>query len=200
MKKFVHKFRDYLFLRRNFKGIITFNKNTVIDVHRSAKIIGSKFALHIGAVWTPKDPFPSLLVIRQNGSIQIKKKFRVYTGAKIYINNNATLVLGSGYINHNLNISCFERIEIGENVAISENLTIRDSDNHSIDSSHRPMAMPIKIGNNVWIGMNVTILKGVNIGDGAVIASGSIVTKNVQKKSLVAGVPAKEINENISWK
>lgn len=47
--------------------------------------------------------------------------------------------------------------------------------------------------------MNSVILKGVYIGSGAVVAAGSIVTKNVPANTLVAGVPAKVINENIKW-
>lgn len=52
-----------------------------------------------------------------------------------------------------------------------------------------------RIGNDVWIGTNVTILSGVNVGDGAVIAAGSIVTKDVEPYSIVAGNPAKEIKK-----
>ena len=54
-------------------------------------------------------------------------------------------------------------------------------------------AVRTSIGNDVWIGCNVTILKGVNIGKGAVIAAGSVVIKNVEPYSIVAGVPAKFI-------
>lgn len=49
---------------------------------------------------------------------------------------------------------------------------------------------PIEIGNDVWIGAGSIILDGVSIGDGAVIAAGSVVTKDVEPFSLVAGVPA----------
>jgi chloramphenicol O-acetyltransferase type B len=35
------------------------------------------------------------------------------------------------------------------------------------------------------------VLPGVKIGDGAVIAAGSIVTKNVEPFSVMAGCPAK---------
>src|SRR5690606_32622400 len=127
-------------------------------------------------------------------------KFRIYSGSKIYINKGATLILNGGYINHNLNLSCFKKIEIGTGVAISENVTIRDSDNHGFLGELKPITEAIKIGNHVWIGMNVTILKCVRIGNGAVVAAGSIVTKNVPENSLVGGIPAKIIKENIQWK
>ena len=44
------------------------------------------------------------------------------------------------------------------------------------------------------------ILKGVTIGEGAVVAAGAVVTKDVPAYTLVAGVPAKVIKENIQWK
>ena len=49
----------------------------------------------------------------------------------------------------------------------------------------------IVVGDDVWIGMNAIILSGVSIGQGAVIAAGSVVTKNVEPYSVVAGNPAK---------
>lgn len=50
-----------------------------------------------------------------------------------------------------------------------------------------------EIGNDVWIGDNVIILQGVKIGNGACIGAGSVVTKNVEPYSVMAGVPAKLI-------
>jgi acetyltransferase-like isoleucine patch superfamily enzyme len=61
------------------------------------------------------------------------------------------------------------------------------------------MTQPIIIGNHVWVGMNATILKGVTIGDGAIIAAGSIVTKDVKANTLVGGVPARILKENVEW-
>jgi acetyltransferase-like isoleucine patch superfamily enzyme len=52
---------------------------------------------------------------------------------------------------------------------------------------------PIKIGSNVWIGASCIILSGTKIGDNAVIGAGSVVTKDIPKKFLALGVPAKVI-------
>lgn len=53
---------------------------------------------------------------------------------------------------------------------------------------------PLEIGNDVWIGHEVVIVPSCRrIGDGAVIGSGSIVTRDVQPYSIVAGNPAKII-------
>lgn len=55
------------------------------------------------------------------------------------------------------------------------------------------------IGNDVWIGYGVIITAGCkNIGNGAVIGAGSVVTKDVEPYSIVAGNPAKRIRKRFS--
>ena len=44
-----------------------------------------------------------------------------------------------------------------------------------------------------WVGARSTILKGVEVGKNSVIAAGSVVTKDVEEFTLVAGIPAKVI-------
>lgn len=58
-----------------------------------------------------------------------------------------------------------------------------------------PLANPKNtiVGNDVWIGHSAIIIAGVEIGDGAVIGAGSIVTKDVEAYSVVAGNPARLI-------
>lgn len=56
------------------------------------------------------------------------------------------------------------------------------------DKLNRPV---LYIGHDVWIGANAIILPSVkNIGNGAVIGAGSVVTKDVEAYSIVAGNPA----------
>jgi len=54
------------------------------------------------------------------------------------------------------------------------------------------------IGNDVWLCSGCTILSGVTIGDGAVVACGSIVTRDVEPYSMVAGNPARHIRWRFS--
>ena len=59
--------------------------------------------------------------------------------------------------------------------------------------------MPLKgdtvIGNDVWIGQNAVILPGVHIGDGAIIGANSIVGRDVEPYTIVAGNPAKVLRK-----
>lgn len=150
--------------------------------------------------WLKKDPFPSVMVIRNGARLIVQGNTKIFSGAKIFINKNALLTIGNGYINNHLNLHCFESITIGEEVAIADNVTIRDSDNHIIlNKPGYKMTKPVHIGNHVWIGMNVTILKGVTIGDGAIIAAGAVVTRAIPAGCLAGGVPAKIIQKGVQW-
>ena len=51
----------------------------------------------------------------------------------------------------------------------------------------------VEIGSDVWLCTNVQILSGVRIGHGAVVAAGSVVTRDVEPYSVVAGNPARHV-------
>lgn len=155
--------------------------------------------VNIGNSWPQLGYYESQFKIAPGGVFKVTGDFNIFSGLLISVNEDAELILGSGYINYRSNIACFNKITIGDDVAISENVTIRDSDNHYIYKKGYEISKPINIGNHVWVGMNATILKGVTIGDGAIIAAGSIVTRNVPAHCLVAGIPARIIHENIKW-
>lgn len=58
-----------------------------------------------------------------------------------------------------------------------------------------PSADPVIVEDDVLIGANAVILEGVKVGKGAVVAAGSIVVKDVEPFTVVAGVPAKVIKK-----
>jgi acetyltransferase-like isoleucine patch superfamily enzyme len=165
-----------------------------------ARIVRRQGRLRLGRKWDISRYRESELKICAGATLEIRGDMTVYTGCSIDVCDDATLSLGSGYINNGVRIVAFENIRIGDDVAISENVTFRDSDNHVIEGSDKPVTAPISIGDRVWIGINATILKGVTVGDGAIIAANSLVNKDVPPETLVAGVPAKVIRANVKWR
>jgi acetyltransferase-like isoleucine patch superfamily enzyme len=140
-----------------------------------------------------------LNLVGDGASLEVVGAFSVYTGFSISVNRGASLTLGSGYIGPDCVIDCFERISIGEGAALSRGLVLRDSDNHELVGGSATSA-PIRIGDHVWIGLNAVVLKGVTIGDGAVVAAGAVVTGDVLARTLVAGVPARVLREEVDWR
>lgn len=185
--------------RFNMSKIILFG-NCYVCIHKSAKINLKNGHFAFNRFIKKKDPFIGNMELYENATINVENTFFIHSGSDIMVFNNATLNLGSGYINRYAKIRCYDNITIGNNVAISENFTIWDSDAHAIVGKETEKTKPIVIGNHVWIGTNVTVLKGVSIGDGAIIAAGSVVTKDVPANALAAGVPAKVIKQNVEWK
>lgn len=53
----------------------------------------------------------------------------------------------------------------------------------------------IVIGTGVFVGVGVTVLGGTSIGDNCIIAAGSVVNKNFESYSLIAGVPARRVGD-----
>lgn len=120
------------------------------------------------------------------------------SGNEVHIDEKTT-VFGKPHL------ACTEgkRILIGQDCMFSTDVTFRTGDSHSIvdlDGRRINNAQDVIIGNHIWIGNKVVLTKGVEIADNSIVGSGSIVTKKFTKKGIViAGVPAKEIKENVNW-
>ena len=100
------------------------------------------------------------------------------------------------------------RLKIGSFTSLAANVTFLLGGNHRPDfvttypfnrvwdgfeaiQGHPASKGDIVVGSDVWIGRDAMIMSGVTIGDGAVIAARSVVTKDVEPYSIVAGQPAR---------
>lgn len=121
----------------------------------------------------------------------VNQPFRCDYGCNIYIGEDF-------FANFNLTILDEAEVRIGNNVFIGPNVSIYTAC-HPLNPVERntgvEWAEPITIGNSVWIGGSATILPGVIIGDNAVVGAGSVVTRDVEPNTVVAGNPAKVIRK-----
>ena len=98
---------------------------------------------------------------------------------------NSTKILDGSVITGNMNI--------GNNVFISALVaTTNDNNMGSKGYDDNFVKGPI-IEDNVAIGAGANILPSIKIGEGSIVGAGAVVTKNVPKKKLVMGIPAKII-------
>lgn len=138
----------------------------------------------------------------------------------ISIGSNSIIMHGSILHVYNFRNIPHSLIQIGANCLIGEYNVIRGQGgvvigdrvytspftqiiavNHIFNDPDRPIsdqgitAEGIVIEDDVWLGSGVIVTDGVRIGQGAVIAAGSVVTEDVQPRTLVAGVPARQIRD-----
>lgn len=124
---------------------------------------------------------------------------KIYVHPGVYLSYPQNIELGYNvFINRYAYITAPALIKIGDNVMIGPFVMI-NSGNHIYnnknilirDQGH--IKLPIIIENDVWIGAHASILPGVRIGEGAIIAANAVVNKNVEKYTVVGGVPASVI-------
>ena len=177
-------------------GKIVLKGKLCAKIHKNAKL-EIKDNLIIGCNSLDTNINPVLLRMDNNSKMQVNEKFSFFYGCEIVLFENSLLKLGKSFINSNAKIRCHNLISIGDNCAISHDFTVMDSNVHYLNGDNN--TKPVIIEDNVWIGTRVTVLSGVKIGKGAVIAAGSVVNKDVQPNTLVGGVPAKVLKENVKW-
>jgi acetyltransferase-like isoleucine patch superfamily enzyme len=84
-------------------------------------------------------------------------------------------------------------IRFGDNISIGPEASILSLGHDPQSPSFEDVGGDVVIGDRVWIGYRALIMSGVNIGEGAVVAAGSVVTRDVEPYTIVAGVPARPI-------
>lgn len=142
----------------------------------------------------------------------------IILGHLIFETEKGEITIGNNVHIGGATMICREKIEIHDDVTMAWGIMIYDHNSHSIyweerkNDNHQCYEDYINHGNNivnknwsnvisksiiieskVWIGFDVTILKGVRIGEGAIIGAKSVVTKDVEPWTIVAGNPAQVI-------
>ena len=166
-----------------FKFIIFFKK---IHIGKHFRVYGRLIITGPGSVTFGDDCIISSNVIK---TVKIKTQ---QPDSKIIIGNHVGLN-GTSFV-------CLDQIYIDDYAHIAD-AYISDSPTKSLSIDRRlyaPSDIPaerVYVGKNVWISVRVVILQGVTIGDNSVIAACSLVRNNVPPNVLVAGIPAKIIQE-----
>ncbi len=96
-----------------------------------------------------------------------------------------------------LQVVVFDSIVIEDDVMFATNVYVADG-THASDSIETPFkyqgiatVKPIRICRGAWIGQNAVITPGVTIGELAIVGANSVVTRDVEPRTIVGGVPAR---------
>lgn len=94
-------------------------------------------------------------------------------------------------------------IIIGDDCMFARGIWVRTSDQHAVfDINSMELlnkSASVVLEPHVWVGQDAAILKQSHIGIGSVVAAKALTNKTYKAYSLIAGIPGKEIKNNISW-
>ena len=107
---------------------------------------------------------------------------------------NANLTVGDRCTFHNNFINVCEPVVIGNDVGLSEEVSILTHGYwQSVLEGYPAKFDGVTIGNNVIVGYRSTILPGVEIADDIVVGACSVVTRSLRTRGIYAGNPARYI-------
>lgn len=122
---------------------------------------------------------------------------------RFHIRQPNKIIVGDGtVIGHKVTLDGRFGLEIGKSVNISSEAMIWTMQHDYNDPKFGIKGGRVVIEDYAWISTRAIILPNIKIGKGSVVAAGSVVTKNIEPFTVVAGNPAKVIaqrNSNLDY-
>jgi putative colanic acid biosynthesis acetyltransferase WcaF len=140
--------------------------------------------------WTPK-PFNAwrLLWLRMFGC-NIEGKPFVHQRARIQIPWHVTLRHRS-CVGDRANLYSLGEIELGRSCVVAQEAYLCTG-THDFSHPDTPLiTAKITIGADAFVGARAFVMPGIRIGEGAVVGACSLVTRDIERRAVVAGSPAR---------
>jgi acetyltransferase-like isoleucine patch superfamily enzyme len=124
---------------------------------------------------------------------------RLFDEPKVVLGNRVEL-------GHNVIFTVNREIVVEDDVNISSDVKLMDTDSHPRDAMERIADLPprldevkpVRVGRYAWIGQGSFILKGVTIGEGSIIGANSVVISDIPPYCVAMGNPARVVVKNIN--
>ena len=142
--------------------------------------------------WSPRVLFGwRRFLLRCFGAV-VGKNARISPSVKVWAPWN--LVVGNEVaIAHDVDCYCVDRLTIGDHATVSQYSFLCTATHDIADPHMKLTTAPICINTQSWVCAGVFVSPGVTIGEGAVAGAMSVVTRNVEPWTVVAGNPARPL-------
>jgi acetyltransferase-like isoleucine patch superfamily enzyme len=141
--------------------------------------------------------------LRVGGRLVVRGPGRVVFGDNVTVERvvtpwtyarDAVIEVGSNSYLNGTSFGCAESIRIGARAILSD-VSISDSDFHSLHINRHDPAAPIRVrpvvlGENVWVGARAGVLPGTTIGDNSVVGFGAVCRGRLAGDMIYVGNPA----------
>jgi putative colanic acid biosynthesis acetyltransferase WcaF len=148
------------------------------------------FAWPLFCAWTPKPFNPWRLLwlrifgCKIDGYPFVHQHARIHSPWRLILHHRSS-------VGDRSNIYSLGEIELGRGCVVSQEAYLCTG-THDLNDPNQPLVTAeIRVGEDAFIGARAFIMAGVSIGDRAVVGACSVVTHNVEARSIVAGSPAR---------
>ena len=125
----------------------------------------------------------------------ISQLSRFFTGIEIH----PKAKIGKNFfIDHGMGVVIGETSEIGDNVTIYHAVTLGGISPSIKSNEQRNNKRHPTLKNNVVVGSGAQVLGPVIVGENAKIGANAVVTNDVPANAVMVGIPAKNVNKDIS--
>jgi acetyltransferase-like isoleucine patch superfamily enzyme len=104
-------------------------------------------------------------------------------GRECFVGDECLLDLAAGVVLE-------DQVTLAERVVVLTHTNVGFSD-HPLQRHFPSMEAPVVFERGCFVGASVTVLPGVRVGRGAFVAAGAVVTEDVPRGTVAAGVPAR---------
>jgi len=184
---------------------LTLDDGAVIDGASLTVGRGSSLTVGRGVHVIRTAPYPATISV-PDGSVAIGEEATI-RGCMVVRFGGRVRIGRRTFVNQGAEIRCDAEVHIGDCTMVSYEVHIGDTNSHSLDwrarheaivsgpahtltDEPRPIARPVRIGDDCWIGKRATILKGVDVGDRAIVGAAAVVTTAVPPETAAVGNPA----------
>jgi acetyltransferase-like isoleucine patch superfamily enzyme len=117
----------------------------------------------------------------------------------------AKVHIGESTTSNGVSIFCADsEFVAGKDCMFSSDILVQSSDQHGLVDLETGKLFntgfrSVVLEDHVWLGRKCILLPDVTVRRGAVVGTGAVVTSDVGPASIVAGVPARTVKDNVTW-
>lgn len=141
------------------------------------------------------------------GTVVFKGRTIIGGGSAINLRPSGLLIFGEDFVaNANVKIVCHDRIEFGYSVNLGWDVTVTDTDFHSLKNVLTGKKMkhvaPIYLGDYTWIGHHCLVTKGTKTPKRLIASAGTKLSGRYRcgVNTIIEGNPSKIIMENCYYR
>ena len=213
IKLLFYNFYSLFFCLRHLPFPLAIKIPILIHPSVKVKIESRKSIVFTGRIWRSicsigfdgtrgRNNHQSMLCVIRGGKLRIGGFTVISKGTKIIVDGGEMSIGDNFFCNGDCFFNCTTHIDIGRDNMYGWNINFNTTDGHHIyvNGKQKEMTGNISIGNHVWIASYCNIAKSSSVADDSVVAQNSLVNSNfMDDHSLIGGVPAKKIKDNVSW-